>query len=50
MIEARRKLWDQTLQYAAGLFEEIKFPEEMSEMLFQLIPHLQIRLSHMYVV
>ena len=50
MIETRRKLWDQTLQHAAGLFEEIKLPEEMSKMLLQLIPHLQIRLSHMYVV
>jgi len=50
MIEARRKLWDQTLQHAAGLFEEIKLPEEMSKMLLQLIPHLLIRLSHMYVV
>ena len=49
MIETRRKLWDQTLHHAAGLFEEIKLPEEMSNMLLQLIPHLQIRLSHMYV-
>jgi len=46
MIEARRILWDQTLQHAA----EIKLPEEMSKMLLQLIPHLQIRLSHMYVL
>jgi len=50
MIEARRKLYDQTLQHAAGLFEEIKLPEEMSKMPLQLIPYLQIRLSHIYVV
>jgi len=50
MIEARQKLWDQTLQPAAGLFAEIELPEEMSKMLLQLVPHSQIRLSHMYVV
>ena len=50
MIETRQKLWDQTLQHAADLFAEIELPEEMSKMLLQLIPHLQIRLSHMYVV
>ena len=50
MIEARQKLWDQTLQHAAGLFAEIELPEEMSKMLLQLVPHLQIRLCHMYVV
>ena len=50
MIETRQTLWDQTLQHAAGLFAEIELPEEMSKMLLQLIPHLQIRLSHMYVI
>jgi len=50
MIETRQKLFDQTLQHATDLFTEIELPEEISTMLLQFIPHLQIGPSHMYVV
>lgn len=50
IAEMRQALWDRTIRHATDLFSEIEMPEELGKMLLQNIPHLTVRLSHMYVV
>jgi hypothetical protein len=46
----RKEIWDNILEQAHQMFEDIDMPKELGECLLQLVPHLPGRLNHMYVM
>ena len=46
----RKEIWDNILEQAHQMFEDIDMPKDLVECLLQLVPHLPVRLNHMYVM
>ena len=48
--DRRKEIWDIILEQAHQMFEDIDMPKELVECLLQLVPHMPVRLNHMYVM
>lgn len=48
--EARQRIWELILQRAEEVFKWVEMPEKLGQVMLQMVPHLSVRLNHMYVM
>jgi hypothetical protein len=48
--EARQRIWELILQRAEEVFKWVEMPEKLGQAMLQMVPHLSVRLNHMYVM
>ena len=48
--EARQRIWKLILQRAEEVFKWAEMPEKLGQAMLQMVPHLSVRLNHMYVM
>jgi len=48
--EARQRIWKLILQRAEEVFKWTEMPEKLGQAMLQMVPHLSVRLNHMYVM